>query len=73
MTPRDPNPGNRSSGAREGEEQGWAGLSRLSERSLRHCRNALHRISLWSQRGKMILEKERNERYCLFHPFPLEH
>lgn len=60
--------------ARDGGEQGWAGLSWLSERSLCHCRSALYRISLWSRRSKMILEKEReerNERYYLFHPFSL--
>ena len=44
---------------REGEELGWAALSCLSERSLRHCRTALYRTGLWSARGKLILEKPR--------------
>lgn len=31
-----------------------AALSRLSERSLHHCRTTLYRTSLWSPRGKLI-------------------
>lgn len=44
---------------REREELGWAALSCLSERSLRHCRTALYRTGLWSARGKLILERPR--------------